>query len=89
MAKQLLNKKNNQTLIFSDELETDLLAMNDQFTNLPFKTMEQMNERMQLTETFLCTIDSLYGRKDVNYMSQFLQYVLNCVRLGLLINELN
>ena len=29
MAKQLLNKKNNQTLIFSDELETDLLAMND------------------------------------------------------------
>lgn len=89
MAKQLLNKKNNQTLIFSDERETDLLEMNDQFTNLPFKTMEQMNERMLLTETFLCTIDSLYGRKDVNYMSQFLQYVLNCVRLGLLKYELN
>lgn len=97
MATQLLNKKSNKTIIFSDELEADLLEMKNcnmhddvrikiaetlglskyvekfgKFANLPFKTMEQMNERMKLTQAFLSTIDSLYGCKAVNYITQFL-----------------
>lgn len=42
------------------------------FANLPFKTFEQMTEREELTKEFLCTIDFLYGRDAVTYLTQFL-----------------
>ena len=60
MAKQLLNKLTNKTIIFSNDFKNELRDLNNR------------NSHDEITKDFLRNVTSLYGIKATRYLSQFL-----------------